>query len=96
MPRFTEINTTKQDLQRLRLAYDTQLREDPGNLVALAMIGHDMAKAERRWRAALNELDTVMIGEGDCDVMFPRGPAREPAAELPLAEFAHPLVQLLR
>jgi hypothetical protein len=96
MPRFTEINTTKQDLRRLRLAYDAQMRQDPDNLVALAMIGRDMANAEQRWRAALSELDTVMIGEDDRDVMFPLEPAGRPAAESPLPEFAHPLVQLLR
>lgn len=96
MPRFAEINTAKQDLRRLRLAYDAQMRDDPDNLVALAMIGHDMAKADKRWRAALNELDAVMIGEDDCDVMFPKEPARKrPARESPLPEFAHPLVQIL-
>lgn len=96
MPRFNEVNTAKQDLRRLRLAHDAQMRQDPDNLVALAMIGRDLAQAKQRWRAALNELDTVMIGEDDEDVMFPREPARRPAAASPLPEFANALVQLLR
>lgn len=97
MPPFTEIHVAQQDLRRLRLAHDEQMRDDPENLVALAMLGQDMAKAEKRWRETLSELDTVMIGEDDCDAMFPLEPApKRPAAELPLAEFAHPLVQLLR
>lgn len=48
----------------MRLAHDAQTREDPGHLVALAMLGHDLAEADRCWRQALSELDSVMIGQG--------------------------------